>query len=242
MIDSIRSIIRTRMLLVLLALSLLAAITGCAKGEAELRVKANGTAKLNLTFTLDSTMLQAISGDWIWGTISDELTQRGFEVDPVKSIHGSKALRASLDLDLKNAAPVQISGVDVTHTTDSSSWWYTTEAVNVMVDMTELVPEQASRKLRSLSPLVRELALRQIGFDFKLTMPIRAASNNADVITNGGKSLTWHLSATRVNDIQVEVHVPNIKHLAIVGGAVLILLVAAMIVYTRRRRKKKRLE
>ncbi|PWV97982.1 uncharacterized protein DUF3153 [Paenibacillus cellulosilyticus] len=240
MINSIRSITRTKMLLVLLALSLLITITGCAKGEAELRVRANGTAQLNLTLTLDSTLLQAISGDQIWDTISDELTQHGFEVDPVKSVNGSKTLRASRDIDLKESVPVQIPGVEVTHTTERSSWWYTTEAVSVKADLMELVPDQISDKLSSLSTLVRELALRQIGFDFKLTMPIRAASNNADVVTNGGKSLTWHLSATKVNDIQVEVHVPNVKHIAIVGGAVLILLIAAIILFVRMRRRKRK--
>lgn len=240
MIHSITSAIRMKMLLILLTLSLLITLTGCAKGEAELRIKANGTAQLNISITLDSTLLQAISGDWIWETMSDELTQRGFEIDPVKTVNGSKTLRASRALDLKQGAPVQIPGVEVIHTTDRSSWWYTTEAVTVTADLMKLVPEAVNEKLSSMSPLVRNLALRQIGFDFKLTMPIRAASNNADVVTNGGKSLTWHLSATKVNDIQVKVHVPNIRHIAIVGGGVLLVLAAAaayLIWRVRRARK-----
>ncbi|GMK39542.1 hypothetical protein PCCS19_25960 [Paenibacillus sp. CCS19] len=245
MINSIRPTY-LKMLMILLAISLLIATTGCARGEAELRVKANGTAQLNLVITLDNKLMQAISGDWLWETIGDELTKQGFEVDPVKSASGSKTLRASRDLDLKQSAPLQIPGVEVTRTTERSSWWYTTEAVSASVDMTKLIPEQVSSKLddklSSLSPLVRNLALRQIGLDFKLTMPIRAASNNADVVSNGGKSLTWHLSAAKVNDVQVEVHVPNVRHIAIAGGAALVVLATAIVFFVRMRRKRKQLE
>jgi Protein of unknown function (DUF3153). len=243
MIHSFRPITYIKRLLILLSISsLLIALTGCVKGEAELRVKANGTAQLNLAITLDSTLLQAISGDWLWDSISSELSQRGFKVNPMESASSSTTLRASRDIDLRKGAALQIPGVEVTRTTERNSWWYTTEAVSVSVDLTKLIPEPLSSKLddklASLSPLVRNLALRQIGLDFKLTLPIRAAANNADIVSNGGKSLTWHLSATKENDMQVEVHVPNIRHIAIAAGAVLIVLAAAVIVMIRKRRRR----
>ncbi|MBD3921126.1 DUF3153 domain-containing protein [Paenibacillus sp. PR3] len=246
MIHSIRPITYMKMLLMLLALTLLITLTGCAKGEAELHVKANGTAQLNLAITLDSTLMQAISGDWLWDSISSELSQHGFKVNPVESANSGKTLRASREIDLRKGATVQIPGVEVTRTTERNSWWYTTEAVSASVDLTKLIPEQLSSKLddklASLSPLVRNLALRQIGLDFKLTMPIRAATNNADIVSNGGKSLTWHLSATKENNVQVEVHVPNIRHIAIAAGAVLVVLAAAVIVLVRKKRRRNRLK
>lgn len=246
MTQSIKSIPYMKMLLTLLTISLLMALTGCAKGEAELRVKANGTAQLNLAITLDNTLMQAISGDWLWESISSELSQHGFNVKPVESTNSSKTLRASRDIDLREGATVQIPGVEVTRTTERNSWWYTTEAVSASVDLTKLIPEQVSSKLddklASLSPLVRNLALRQIGLDFKLTMPIRAAANNADIVSNGGKSLTWHLSATKANNVQVKVHVPNIRHIAIAAAIVLIVLAAAVIVFVRKRRRRNRLK
>jgi len=225
-----------------LLLAIPAALTGCAKGEAHLTVKANGAGKLDLSFMLNGTALKAIADEHLLEQLSERLSKDGFAVEPIESAGGKQSLRASKSIDLSAGAKAPIPGVDITREQDARGWFVTREQVTAVTDWQSLIPDRSwqelNERLDSLSPLVKNLVLRQLSFDFKLTLPIPAESHNASTSLNGGRTLVWPVSLTEPNTMRVAVNVPNVRHIAITAGAVLLLALAASAVIVGRRRRR----
>jgi hypothetical protein len=232
------------LILFLLLIGLSAILSSCAKGEAHLTVKANGTGKLDLSFTLSGTALKAVADERLLDQLSQRLSDDGFTVQPIESNGGKQSLRATKSLDLTAHAEAPIPGVTVTREQNTHGWFVTREQVTAATDLQSLIPNETWQKLTarldSLSPLVRSLVLRQLSFDFKLTLPIPAESHNADAAQDRGRTLVWHLSLTEPNTVQVAVNVPNIRHIIIAAVAVLLLALAATAFIVRRRKNKLR--
>ncbi|MWC29985.1 hypothetical protein [Paenibacillus sp. MMS18-CY102] len=231
------------LLLVLMLLGLLAVTASCAQGEAHLRIKANGTGDLALTIALNSKALTAIGGSDVLEKIGEKLAKSGFAVDPLSADGGQAKLHASKTIDLKKGTPMQVPGVTFTRETSKGGWFTTDEHVMIEADWGKLMPEkvqgEVTDRLADLNPLVRKLVLRQLQFDFKLTMPIRAKAHNADAVEDGGKTLVWHLSLTEPDKFDVTVGVPNVKVIAIAAVAALF-AIGALIAWWRIRRRKRR--
>ncbi|EFM10318.1 hypothetical protein PaecuDRAFT_2754 [Paenibacillus curdlanolyticus YK9] len=234
---------RRILLLVLMLLSLLAVTAGCAQGEAHLRIKANGTGDLSLTMALNSKALTALGGGDVMAKISEKLAESGFAVDPLSTDNGQAKLHATRSIDFKKGTDVQVPGVTVTRETSKGGPFTTDEHVMIDADLSKLMPErvrsEVTDRLADLNPLVRKLVLRELQFDFKLTMPLRAKAHNADAVEDGGKTLVWHLSLTEPDKFDVTVGVPNVKVIAITAAAAL-LVIGALIAWWRIHRRNRR--
>ncbi|GFN33240.1 DUF3153 domain-containing protein [Paenibacillus xylaniclasticus] len=207
-------------------------------------VKANGTSRLDLSIVLSGTALKAIADEKLLDQLSERLSGEGFTVEPIQTGDGQQSLRASKAINLSNRTKAPIPGIVVEREQDASNWFFTKEQVTATTDWQSLIPNETlqklTEKLNSLSPLVRSVVLRQLSFDFKLTLPIPAKSHNADTTLDSGRTLVWHLSLTKPNSIKVAVNVPNVRHIIMAAGAVLILAIASAAIIVRRRRNKLR--
>ena len=98
-------------------------------------------------------------------------------------------------------------------------------------------------QINKVPSFLKNLLLKDVNFDFKLSLPIKAQDSNADLVEDQGKTLTWHISPLNSNTLDLTVQVPNIRNI-IITGVIALIAVAALLIWffvhrrrTRRRRK-----
>lgn len=113
------------------------------------------------------------------------------------------------------------------------------------LDLPRMLPKEAqglSDKFEQMNVFARKLLERQLDLNFSLSLPIQPATNNADRVSEDGKTLYWDIAPLESNELKLSVNVPNVRHIVYVAVTSLILIVIAVILLIRRHRSKKKLK
>lgn len=108
-------------------------------------------------------------------------------------------------------------------------------------DLMESMPDgDIKDRINSVPGFLKRLLLKDVNFDFKLSLPIKAQNSNADQVEDGGKTLIWNVSPLQKNKLDLTVQIPNIRNILLVAIAGLVLVLALLIWFFIRRRRTRR--
>lgn len=114
--------------------------------------------------------------------------------------------------------------------------------ITAEADLMESMPDgEIKNQINKVPSFLKNLLLKDVNFDFKLSLPIKAADSNADQVEDGGKTLIWHVSPLQMNKLDLTVQVPNIRNIIIIA-VIGLLCIAALLIwfFVRRRRARQR--
>lgn len=234
-----RIISRNRLTLILpIVFGLL--LSGCAQGVVDVTVNRNGTADIRMDAAIDQSALNTIGQRDLPEQIASSLREQGLEAQAINQ-DGKAGISASHTVELDGGPMPNLPAGITVEDRKEEGLFSTTHNLVVVADPPELIPRESSSLSGFIgSRLLGRFVENEFDFNFKLTLPIKPKSHNADEISENGRTLTWNLAATRENRIELSVTVPNINRIIYASSAVLLLLAAAIIfLFVRRKRKKK---
>ncbi|MCQ6559417.1 hypothetical protein [Paenibacillus mendelii] len=219
----------------LFALFLLA---GCAKGTAHVTIHMDGSIEVAATIRLDSRA-QKLVGTKAEEAIESKSSEYGYRYK--KEVHAEaveyQIQRTFSSIDELKATFGNWDGKDLV-VEKKSGFLSTRYVITGQVD-TGLNADRLLRYIGDLNVSERlvKLFLTQLTFDFKLTLPINTiGDHNAD--EEEGRTLTWTIPLTSPKPVLLEVYVPNVSAILVVGGSGIVLITAAVLLIIRRKRRK----
>lgn len=240
---STRIPLRQLFLTVLLAL-MLSVLTACADGEAHLTVNMDGSTDLDLNLNVKNSALGKIGQDNLMPLIADALNRNNFQAE-VSEQGDQKQLTATSHYEKSNKTSFDTSklpqGIKVEQST-SPGFFTSKMHITAEADLMESMPDgEIKNQINKVPSFLKNLLLKDVNFDFKLSLPIKAADSNADQVEDGGKTLIWHVSPLQMNKLDLTVQVPNIRNIIIIA-VIGLLLIAALLIwfFVRRRRARQR--
>lgn len=232
--------VRWPMLLLPLALGIL--LSACAQGEIDVTVKTDGTADIKMNATIDDSALNTLGQGDLPEKIAASLREQGLEAQAIQQ-DGQSGISASRTVEFDGGPlPEMPDGITVEDRKEEKLF-STTHHFVIVADPPELIPRESSSLTGFLgSKLLGGFVENEFDFRFKLTLPIKPGENNADVVSDNGRTLTWNLAATRENRIELTLDVPNVTRIIYAASAGLILVIGGIVFWlVRRKRKKKEL-
>ncbi len=237
------------MLAVLLAISLVISC-GCANLKANIKINANGSADVNLSFMVDDNVLSMMGGESVFDDMKAGITGGGYRAKLVKANNQTgyqyTAQFKSLDEMMNEKTPTG----NLIHKSfagkDGKAKIYTVKhgffkddySIDAHIDMSHFTDSSDSD---DTSQAMMEAMLSKIDYELKLELPVKVASNNATKLENGGKTLVWNVEYGKDNEIKFSFASYNVAHLLMVGipvAVVILALIVLLIVLAAKKKKK----
>lgn len=225
----------------LLLLTIILLLTACAKGEAHVTVNTDGTADVKFNIQMNNQNLEIIGQPELIDKLKDTFIEQGFETESAVT-DDTQGLTASKQIDMSSADqnPELPDSVTFNHDTDDK-FFYTTHRIVADADLMSAIPDNDwTDRLNSIPSFVRNLVFKEVDLDFKLTLPIKPESSNANQTSEDYKTMTWNINPLSNNHLELTVNVPNIQNILMVSIALLAVIVIVIIILVRKRMKKKR--
>lgn len=204
-------------------------------------VKKDGSLNLAFSILLDSRA-ESLVGGKLEEVLSTRLAAAGIELKKSRTESGKSAeyqfLKTYKSIEDMQSSAGSLDIVD-TQVEQQNKWLYTKYDVTAQPKLNAYA-EDIIDGMGSLSvpeSWIR-LLLKSLSVDFKLTLPFDLyGPNNAS--EQDGNTLTWPITITDAEPIQLVVYVPNVRNIAIAGGGTILLLAVGIIGFIRGRNKRK---
>ncbi|MGF9695786.1 MULTISPECIES: hypothetical protein [Paenibacillus] len=239
---STRNPIRHLILTIMLSL-MLVILSACADGEAHLTVNMDGSTDLDLNLGVAESALGKIGQDNLMTLLEDALKRNNFQAEVVDEGE-RKQLSATTHYEKSSTATSfdmsQLpAGIQVEQSTESG--FFTSKLhIKATADLMESMPDgEIKDQINKVPSFLKKLLLKDVNFDFKLSLPIKAEDSNADLVEDQGKTLTWHVSPLNPNTLDLTVQVPNIRNI-IITAVIALIVIAALLIWFFVRRKRTR--
>lgn len=229
-----------RTFLPLLLMTIILLLTACAKGEAHVTVNTDGTADVKFNIQMSNQNLEIIGQPELINKLKDTFAEQGFETESAAT-KDTQGLTASKQIDMSSAdQKLEIpDSVKFTHDTEEK-FFYSTHRIVVDADLMSAIPvNDWTDTLNSIPSFVRNLVFKEVDLDFKLTLPIKPESSNANQTSEDHKTMTWNINPLSNNHLELTVNVPNIQNILIVSIGLLVLMIVTTIFFVRRRKRKR---
>ncbi|MEO2203816.1 hypothetical protein ABGV42_08705 [Paenibacillus pabuli] len=235
--------LRHLFLTIMLGLTLVI-LSACADGEAHLTVNLDGSTDLDINLGVTESALGKIGQDNLMPLLEDVLKRNNFQAEVVDEGE-RKQLSATTHYEKSSTtASFDMSqlpeGIQVEQTTEPG--FFTSRFhVTATADLMESMPDgEIKDQINKVPSFLKNLLLKDVNFDFKLSLPIKAENSNADLVEDQGKTLTWHISPLHSNTLDLTVQVPNIRNIIITAVMALIVVAALLIWFFVRRKRTRR--
>lgn len=239
---STRIPIRQLLLSSMLALMLFI-LSACADGEAHVTVNMNGTVDLNLNLSVTDAALGKIGQDNLMPLLAQSLERNNFKTEVTKQ-GDRNVLQAANHYEKGSMTGFNTSDMPPGIRFEQSTipGFFTSKMhITAEADLMESMPDGDIKEQINIVPsFLKRLLLKDMNFDFKLSLPIKAEDSNADQVQDGGKTLIWNIAPLQKNKMDLTVQIPNIRNILLVTVIGLVLILALIIwFFVRRRRTKK---
>lgn len=228
------------LLTLVMSLLLLLLLSACAKGEAHVTVHTDGTADVDFNLQVQNRNLKFIGQKELVQSIENAFEDNGFvtenhQSEDTSEISASKEVKIH-EADSKQELPESISYSTVTE----EGFFFSKYRITVDAELMSAIPDNTwTEHLQAIPNLVRNLLLKDVELDFKLTLPIKPESSNADAVTADGKTMTWHVEPLSANHLELSVSTPNIQNIIITIVVALLLIGVILFVVIRKVRRNK---
>ncbi|PYE50150.1 DUF3153 domain-containing protein [Paenibacillus barcinonensis] len=236
--NTIRQLLLTCMLLFMLVL-----LSACANGEAHVTVNTDGSADLALDLSVSDSALGKIGQDNVMPLLAEALERNHFKAEITKQ-GDQNVLKATNHYERSSMTAFDTSklptGIHIEQSTVpgffSSKMHITADA-----DLMESMPDgDIKEQINKVPGFLKRLLLKDMNFNFKLSLPIKADASNADEVQDGGKTLIWNISPLQKNTLDLTVQIPNIRNILLVAIPGLVLILALLIGFFIRRKRMRR--
>jgi len=216
-------------------------LSACADGEAHVTVNMDGSSDLDLNLNVTDSALGMMGQDNLMTLLADTLKRNNFQAE-VSDQGDRTQLKATTHYEKSNTVSTFSTsdlpnGIQVEQ---SITPGFFTSKLHIVAeaDLLQTIPDgEVKDQINKVPGFLKNLLLKDVNFDFKLTLPIKAQDSNADLVEDQGKTLIWHVSPLNTNTLDVTVQVPNIRNIIITGGIALVLIIALLIWFMVRRRR-----
>lgn len=219
---------------------MLVLLSACADGEAHVTVNMNGTTDLDLNLSVSDAALGKIGQDNLMPLLAQALERNNFKTEVTKQ-DDQNLLKASAHYEKRNTTAFDSSklppGIRIEQ---SKTPGFFTSKMHILVeaDLMESMPDgDIKERINQVPGFLKRLLLKDMNFDFKLSLPIKAKDSNADQLQDGGKTLVWDIAPLEKNTLDLTIQIPNIRNILIVAIAGLVLILALLIWFFIRRRR-----
>ncbi|MGO4949471.1 DUF3153 domain-containing protein [Paenibacillus sp. DRB1-1] len=237
-----------KILLIFMLVCCLLALTSCARGDIHVDVHLDQSVDMDATFSVNNQTLMMLDNPGLLDRLVKRIQSNNVDVQPLAE-QGRKGYQIKGhyqgDWSTNKKNPSQglnlPEGLEIKRAV-SQHFFTTNIDLTMKLDLPRLLPEEAqglSDKFEQMNVLARKLLERQLDLNFSLSLPIQPATNNADRVSEDGKTLYWDIAPLESNELKLSVNVPNVRHIVYVAVTSLILIVLAVILLIRRHRSKK---
>jgi len=232
-----------QLLFAILLTVMLFILSACADGEAHATVNMDGSSDLGLNLSVTDSALGMIGQDNLITMLADTLERNNFQAE-VSDQGDRTQLKATTHYEKSNTVSTFSmsdlpDGIKVEQSTTPG--FFTSKLhIAAEADLLQTIPDgEVKDQISKVPGFLKNLLLKDVNFDFKLTLPIKAQDSNADLVEDHGKTLIWHVSPLNTNKLDLTVQVPNIRNIIITGGIALVLIIALLIWFMVRRRRSR---
>ncbi|WDZ59025.1 DUF3153 domain-containing protein [Paenibacillus polymyxa] len=237
-----------KILLIFMLVCCLLALTSCARGDIHVDVHLDQSVDLDATFSVNNQTLMMLDNPGLLDRLVKRIQSNNVDVQPLAE-QGRKGYQIKGhyqgDWSTNKKNPSQglnlPEGLEIKRAV-SQHFFTTNIDLTMKLDLPQMLPEEAqglSDKFEQMNVFARKLLERQLDLNFSLSLPIQPATNNADRVSEDGKTLYWDIAPLESNELKLSVNVPNVRHIVYVAVTSLILIVIAVILLIRRHRSKK---
>ncbi|OMF50974.1 DUF3153 domain-containing protein [Paenibacillus peoriae] len=237
-----------KILLIFMLVCCVLALTSCARGDIHVDVHLDQSVDMDATFSVNNQTLMMLDNPGLLDRLVKRIQSNNVDVQPLAE-QGRKGYQIKGhyqgDWSTNKKNPSQglnlPEGLEIKRAV-SQHFFTTNIDLTMKLDLPRMLPEEAqglSDKFEQMNVLARKLLERQLDLNFSLSLPIQPATNNADRVSEDGKTLYWDIAPLESNELKLSVNVPNVRHIVYVAVTSLILIVLAVILLIRRHRSKK---
>ncbi|AHC18964.1 DUF3153 domain-containing protein [Paenibacillus polymyxa] len=237
-----------KILLIFMLVCCLLALTSCARGDIHVDVHLDQSVDMDATFSVNNQTLMMLDNPGLLDQLVKRIQSNSVDVQPLAE-QGRKGYQIKGhyqgDWSTNKKNPSQglnlPEGLEIKRAV-SPHFFTTNIDLTMKLDLPRMLPKEAqglSDKFEQMNVFARKLLERQLDLNFSLSLPIQPATNNADRVSEDGKTLYWDIAPLESNELKLSVNVPNVRHIVYVAITSLILIVIAVILLIRRHRSKK---
>lgn len=236
-----------KILLIFMLVCCLLALTSCARGDIHVDVHLDQSVDMDATFSVNNQTLMMLDNPGLLDRLVKRIQSNNVDVQPLPE-QGRKGYQIKGhyqgDWSTKKNPSQGLNlpeGLEIKRAV-SQHFFTTNIDLTMKLDLPRMLPEEAqglSDKFEQMNVFARKLLERQLDLNFSLSLPIQPATNNADRVSEDGKTLYWDIAPLESNELKLSVNVPNVRHIVYVAVTSLILIALAVILLIRRHRSKK---
>jgi len=224
------------LLTVLLAISL----TGCVKGKVHLTINKDKTADVEISLGMEKSLYSMMGGTDPFAELKTSLKKEGYKVrdytdDTYSGIVGENHYS---DLD-KSIKEIKLSDKAVLSGNDTlkvdKGFFFNKYTINTNLDMSSIASDTS---ITEDEKKLQDMFIKSMSFDFIVTIPMKAISNNAASVSKDMKTYTWKLVPGKNNNISLTLMVPNTARIILTSALILLIIILAVIIIKRKNKKE----
>lgn len=227
-----------RGLSILALLLMIILISGCSNGTVHVTVNKNQSVDLTMNVKLDSRT-EALISDKMEKSLTDKLKDEGIQLEKRQE---GKSTVYQIQKNYTSFGDISSTsmGLDIVNLqlNTKENWLYTRYDVEAQPKFNSYMDTiMDNMGTLSLSKPIIQAVLKNLAFDFKLTLPIDLfGENNATV--EEGRTLTWNVTLGDTEPIKMQVYVPNVWNIVIVLIILVVVIITTIILFIRKRKHR----
>lgn len=217
--------------LITMMLILLVILTGCVNINQEVTINKNGTADIACIYGFDKSSLQQLgtSAENIIDGIKQKAEENEYEIeaysdDEVEGFRAKKHVNNLSDISLG-----EIVGEEYVPNTEENQF---------KLQKKGLKSEYSQNAKIDLS-YMDETTASMITIKYVINLPTKAGDNNANEVSNNGKTLTWNLVAGKINEVNFTATAFNSTAIIIMCVLVALIVLVVVIIILKKVKKGK---
>ena len=223
--------------LIIILVIMLIILTGCAEVNYEVEINKDGTGKISCSYEISkedlgdkAALLQAAATSMKEKVEENGYTVEMYEDDQVSGFKGSKTL---------NDITTEYSIEEVFEVYENFGEKYVedTEENGIKIEKTLFKTIYSQKAEVDLTEIGTE-----INMEYKMKLPATVKTNNANNVSEDGKTLTWEIKTGEVNNIEFVAEQINILPIIIIVAAVvgtIVIVVTVIIILKKKHATKK---
>lgn len=228
-----------RGLSILTLLLMMILISGCSKGTVHVTVNKNQSVDLAMDVKLDSRT-EALISDNMEKSLTDKLKEDGIQLE--KRQEGKSTVyqiqKSYTSFEDIGSTNMGLDIVDLQLNT-KENWLYTKYDVEAQPQLNSYMDTiMDNMGTLSLSKPIIRAVLKNLAFDFKLTLPIDLIGDN-NAAVDEGRTLTWNVSLGDTEPIKMQLYVPKVWNVVIVLIILVVVIMATILFFIRKRKHRK---
>lgn len=225
---------------IILSILISISLTGCVKGKIHITVNRDKSADVEINFGVDKSLYSLMNSNDPFSNIKTSLEKEGYKVsdfsdDKYKGITGKNHYT---DLD-KGISNLKLSDKAVLSGNNSlkidKGFFFNKYTIDTNIDMSSIASD---KDITEDEKKFQDMFINNISMDFIITMPVKAITNNASVISQDKKTYTWNLMPGKNNKISMTIKVPNINRIILTAVSAIVFIILLIIIIKNKNKKE----